>query len=110
MWSLHLLKLYYTLFTTKALVNFNICYVNISSVYIFISELQKLESENSQMEVHSETLDETLEKLRSMFSTTEMSYSPCLLLDDPKILALIDPNVKLSSKEILDEVCPFLFS
>jgi len=57
------------------------------------------------MEVHSETLDEKLEKLRSIFS---MSCSPCL--DDPKILALIDPSIKFPSNELLDDVCSFLFS
>lgn len=60
------------------------------------------------MEVHSETLDEKLEKLRNIFSMTEMSCSPCV--DDPKILTLIDSSVELPSNELLDDVCSFLIS
>lgn len=55
------------------------------------------------MKIQSETLDETLEKLRNIFiSTTETSYLQCL--DDPEILALIDPKLESSTKELLDNV------
>lgn len=47
-----------------------------------ISELQDSDSENLQMEIRSENLDEMLEKLRNIFiSTTETPYLRCL--DDP---------------------------
>lgn len=58
------------------------------------------------MEIRSENLDETLEKLRNIFiSTTETPYLRCL--DDPEIFALIDPNLELPTKELLDDVSLF---
>lgn len=81
----------------------------LSFPYIFISELQKLKSENLLTKDHSETLDEKLKKLRNIFPTTDdMSCSPCV--DDPKNLTLIDSSVELPSHELLDDVCSFLIS
>lgn len=68
-----------------------------------ISELQDSDSENLQMEIRSENLDETLEKLRNIFISTP--YLRCL--DDPEIFALIDPNFELPMKELLDDVSLF---
>lgn len=77
-------------------------------MYIFfVLELQDSDSKNLLIKIRSETLDETLEKLRSVFmSKTETSYLQCL--DDPEILALIDPNLKPPTKELLDNVRFFL--
>ncbi|XP_018395305.1 PREDICTED: hydrocephalus-inducing protein homolog [Cyphomyrmex costatus] len=66
-------------------------------------ELQDSDSENLLMEIRSEMLDETLEKLRSTFmSTTETSYLSCL--DDPEILTRIDPHFEPPTKEPLDDI------
>ncbi|XP_039306781.1 hydrocephalus-inducing protein homolog [Solenopsis invicta] len=66
-------------------------------------DLRDSESETLLIKVRSETLDETLEKLRNIFIlTTETSY--LRHLDDPEILALIDPNFELPTKELLDDI------
>ncbi|XP_036144321.1 LOW QUALITY PROTEIN: hydrocephalus-inducing protein [Monomorium pharaonis] len=67
-----------------------------------MNKLQDSDSENRLIEVQSETLDETLEKLRNIFMSTETSYPRCL--DDPEILALIDPNLELPTKDLLDDI------
>ncbi|KYN44368.1 Hydrocephalus-inducing protein [Trachymyrmex septentrionalis] len=67
-------------------------------------ELQEASnSKNLLMQIQSETLDETLEKLRSIFmSTIETSYLRCL--DDPEILTHIDSNFEPLTKEPLDDI------
>ncbi|TGZ50588.1 hypothetical protein DBV15_08089 [Temnothorax longispinosus] len=65
-------------------------------------KLQDSDSENLQMQIQPETLDETLEKLRSIFMSTTETSLQCL--DDPEILALIDPNLESPSKELLDDI------
>ncbi|KAG5323131.1 HYDIN protein, partial [Acromyrmex heyeri] len=70
-----------------------------------LSELQEAsDSKNLLMQIRSETLDETLEKIRSIFmSTTKTSYLRCL--DDPEILTYIDPNFEpLTKDEPLDDI------
>jgi len=68
-----------------------------------VLELQDSDSENLLIKIRSETLDETLEKLRSIFmSKTETSYLQCL--DDPEILTLVDSNSKPPTKGLLDDV------
>ncbi|RLU21574.1 hypothetical protein DMN91_005947 [Ooceraea biroi] len=62
--------------------------------------LQKSKLDELLGKIQSETLDETLEKLRSTFpSTTEMCLS---CLKNPEILALMDPDFEL--KELLDDI------
>lgn len=102
---------YYSLLTMFYITEFLFSYlVSRTLFYIcifFISELQNSNSENLLMEIQLETLDETLEKLRSIFMpTTKTSYLQCL--DDPEILALIDPKLEPSTKELLDDVRLFL--
>ncbi|KAG5334606.1 HYDIN protein, partial [Acromyrmex charruanus] len=75
--------------------------LSISTSYDSLSELQEAsDSKNLLMQIRSETLDETLEKIRSIFmSTTKTSY-----LDDPEILTHIDPNFEPLTKELLDDI------
>lgn len=73
----------------------------ISFMCIFFTCISKLYDSNSKnllMEIRSE--DETSEKL----SFTSMTEASLHCLDDPDVLALIDPNLESPSKELLDDV------